>query len=806
MKTIIFQHVTVFKYRNLHDFNCKRKSNFLRTNFIFCLILFVFTSFFNQVFAQGINSSADRANKFFELAKNYEAALPLYQQAVEEGVTDPMVYYRLGVCYTYTPTLIQQINSIAYFEKALKGSKENIPTKVFYYLGQMYHKDIKIQQAIDSYNQYKKFADKDNKEAKELLKDTERQLTMCKNALFLINESSGVVINKFNETVNTKNTEYNPVVTADESMMAYTALREERGKLVEKIFITEKGSAGKWSVPKEIAIKTDLNVGTAGISPDGQEMIVFVGGANRTGSLYCIQKNGSGWSVPTSLGDMINSKYLETTASITPNGKTIYFASNRPQGFGGMDIYKSERDATGKWGRPENLGPEINTEYDEDAPFIHPDSKTLFFTSNNLKSMGGSDIFRTSYVAGKWQTPENLGYPINTPTDDNYFTLTANGKMGYFSSERKDGTGGQDIYYFEMPAQNSNIPLTLIKGRILAGENELKPVPTIIKVVDNEAQKKIDYVYNPEKSTGNYLIILPPGKNYDLIIESEGYLPYTVNVNIPNQTNFYELYQEILLKPIKQFGVVVGQEVSVKNAFHNVNEQTKSTARHANEAMLVQRDSLDLYDMMEAIIAATDTAAYEYLLSLMYATNPIDAIDFNDLSEEKLESAEIAYFYDETGTDNLEAKKVGNETIYTLPTFYVTEEAIKQKNKKNVASNYDKKLLQTVKNVFFDIGVSKFNDSYKSELQEIANLLKQYESLGVEISGYASPEGNAEDNQRLSNERAIEVLNFFNQQNIVRRRIIARGYGASSGKVDNKDESRRVEIRLIDLNNYELAE
>ena len=783
---------------------CVKNSNFHDMRTFLFVITISLTCMSSNLLAQGsLDPIIDRANKFFELAQNYEAALPLYQQAVDEGVTDPVVHYRLGVCYAEAYVLNQQLKAIPYLEYARNNaSGSEIPAEVYFYLGKTYHKDIQVQEAINSYTQYKKLAKPENKNTQQKLEEATRQLGMCKNALFLMNEKKGIVIHRFGETINSANTEYNPVITADESMMAYTALREERGKLVEKIFIAERGSDGKWSTPKQIDLKTDFNVGTAGISADGQEMIVFVGGANNTGNLYTIKKTAKGWSVPAAIGDNINSRFMETTASITPNGKTLYFASNRNSGYGGMDIYKAEMQSDGKWGKPENLGPSVNTAFDEDAPFIHPDSKTLFFTSNGHNSMGGYDIFKTNHVGGQWREPENLGYPINTPTDDNYFTLTANGKMGYFSSERKGGQGGQDIYYFEMPEQDANIPLTLIKGRILAGEEELKPVPTEIKVVDNEAHKKVDYVYNPEKTTGNYLIILPPGRNYDLIIESEGYLPYTVNINIPNQNYFYELYQEIILKPIKQFGVVVGQEISVRNAFHNVNEDSKTTVRQANEAMLVQKDSIDLYDMMEAIIAATDTAAFEYLLDLMYTTNPIDEVDFEKLDEGKVEAAGVSYFYDETGTDNLEAKKVGNETIYTLPTFFVTEEAIRQKNKKPIAADYDKKLLNEVTKIYFDIGASKFNETYKADLQKVADLLKKHEALGVEISGYASPEGNAEDNQRLSNERAIEVLNFFNQRGIVRRRILAIGYGATAGKVGSKDESRRVEIRFVDLNTY----
>ncbi|MEQ9439718.1 MAG: OmpA family protein [Cyclobacteriaceae bacterium] len=748
--------------------------------------------------AQGSDDAlVDRADKFFLLAKNYEAALPLYQQAVDNGVSDPMVHYRLGVCYTFSADLKDQYKAMPYLKNAqAQQASADIPNEVHYYLGQTYHRDIQIQPAIKAFETYKKGLKADDKEA---LKDVNRQLEVCKNALFLLNEKKSIVINSF-KAINSENTEYNPLITADESMMAYTAVREEKGRVIEQIYTAKKNSAKQWENPKPLALKTDAPLGTAGISPDGREMLVFIGGGNNTGSIYSIQQTDKGWSNPVTLGNNINSRYLETTASMTPNGKTIYFASNRQDGFGGMDIYKAERQPDGEWGKPVNLGPTVNTEYDEDAPFIHPDSRTLFFTSNGHNTMGGNDIFKAHFVAGAWSKPENLGYPINTPTNDNYFTLTANGRMGYFSSERKGGQGGQDIYYFEMPESESNIPLTLIKGRILAGETDPQPIPTKIKVVDVEASEKVDYVYSPSAGSGNYLIILPPGRNYDLIIESEGYLPYTVNVNIPNQTDFYELYQEIVLRPIKQFDVIVGQEISVKNAFFDVKNSKEKSVRVANEALLVQNDSLDLYDMMESIIASTDTAAYDYLLGLMYKTNPIENVNFDALDSEKMEAAGVSYYYDETGEDNLVAKKVGKETIYTLPTFYVTEEAIKQKNQKVTKSDYDKSLLAETYKVYFSVGDSHIEDAYTKVLTQLIAPMKKHPDLGIEITGYASPEGDAETNNRLSNQRAIEVLNFFNQQGIVRRRILARGHGATEAKQVSAEESRRVEIRLVDLN------
>src|SRR5690606_33447828 len=202
-------------------------------------------------------------------------------------------------------------------------------------------------------------------------------------------------------------------------------------------------------------------------------------------------------------------------------------------------------------------------------------------------------------------------------------------------------------------------PLTLIKGRILAGEDPV-PVPTKIKVVDNTNGQTLDYVYNPDEETGNYLIIIPPGKNYDMVIEAEGFLPYTININIPDQNYFYELYQQINLSPITQFEKVVGQKVSVTNAFYDTKQDNGITPRQANESMLLKNDSIDVYTMMEDIIAAADEQAMDYLLELMYMTNPIENVDFKEKDTEAVESV---YYFEENDKTKLQTKIVANDTI-----------------------------------------------------------------------------------------------------------------------------------------------
>lgn len=752
----------------------------------------------STVFAQGSKALAE-AERFFGI-KAYESALPKFLEAIQAGEKDPMVYYKTGICYQKSQDNADQLKAIPYLEYAATNGK-GFPITLHYDLGALYLKDENLSKAIESFVRYRDLAKAD----KRAVAQAEEALKTCYNAQTFMSVPRNFKVNHFDAIINTKYTEYNPVVSADESAMAFTALRPNTGKtrtgdkFIEEVYITYNDQ-GSWSEPKLVPIAHDYNVGTAGMSADGQKMIVFMGGAMDPGGLYQITKAGDTWSKPTLLTPNINTpKYLESTASITPDGKTIYFASDRINGIGGMDLYKTTLQPNGTWSNPVNLGPEINTKANEDAPFIHPDQKTLFFTSDGHNSMGGRDIFMTKLVDDKWTTPENMGYPVNTTANDNYFTLIADGTRAYFSSDRKGGMGGQDIYYLDMPAESANIPLTMIKGKILNAETG-KAMPTKIYLVDNETNKKLDFVYDPDPVTGHYLIILPPARNYDMIIESEGFLPYTLNINIPNQSYFYELYQMINLKTIKQFDVVVGQEVQVKNAFYDTDQDVKTNLKKTHEAKLVQSGNVDVYDMMLDMMAAQDQQGIDYLLDLVQMKNPIEDVNFNEKENSKIEIATRVYYYDESDESKFEQKNVDGKVIFSLPTFTVHEEAMKQKNQAQKSANVDKSVLTKVVKVYFDAGKSDMKAQYNSQLDIILSDLKKNSDLGIEISGFASAEGSEEMNRDLSNKRAIAVLDYFNHKGVVRRRIVAKGYGASKEAATTKEEGRRVEVRIVDLN------
>lgn len=759
------------------------------------IILSLLTFCYCYSMAQDTKKLAE-AQKLFAV-RSYEKALPLYLDAIQSGVKDPLAFYQAGVCYQKFDNIDDAIKAIPFFEKCLAGGT-GIPVTLRYDLGSLYLKNEQIDKALEIFTSYKN-ASKADKKAQA---NADKMIEAAHNAAALMSVPRNFSVHQFPGSVNTFYTEYNPTVSADESVIAFTALRPNTGrtrsgdKFIEQIYVSYNKS-GSWSEPAVVPISSDYNVGTAGISPDGQKMMVFIGGATDPGSLYQITKDGDSWSKPSALPGNFNSSGLETTCSITPDGKTIYFASDRQGGRGGLDIWKVEAKASGQWGAPVNLGPDINSPDNEDAPFIHPDQHTLFFTSDGHRTMGGRDIFKSTLVNGKWTKPENMGYPVNTTANDNYFTLLADGKRAYFSSDRKGGKGAQDIYYIDMPENSSTIPLTMIKGKILNAETG-KPMPTKMYVVDKDTKKEVEFVYDPDPKTGDYLIILPPSKNYDIIIESEGFLPYTLNVNIPNQTYFHELYQQISLKTIKQFDVVVGQEVQVKNAFYDTDQDAKKDLRKEHEAKLVKTGSVDVYDMMLDLVASDDKEGIAYLVSLIEHTDPIESVNFNEKENSKLEVASRTYYYDESDESKFEQKQVEGKTVFSLPTMVVTDEAKKQKSEAPKAT-YSKDLLSKFVKVFFDQGKSDLKAQYNPQLNDILQVLNSNPGLGVEISGFASAEGTEEANREISNKRAIIVLDYFNHQGIVRRRIVAKGYGATKDQTAKQEEGRRVEVRVVEL-------
>lgn len=417
----------------------------------------------------------------------YPQALEKYKEAYDLDPNSAYINFRIGMCYENG---VDKHKALEYIKKAY-DKQPDIDDNILLYLADAYHFHEDFDEAISYYNKYKKQIDKKDK---DLLKQVNRHIYECNNGKEFMANPIDVKIVHLGNVVNSKYQDYSPVISADEKTLVFTSLREgstggnldDRGMYFEDIYITHKVD-GEWTTPQNITtINTDLHEATVGLSPDGENLIIYKhkGGGD---IFYCRLNKDGEWVKPKPFPSQISNKNsYEPSAIISNDGTKLYFVSDREGGYGGLDIYVVEMDKKGKWGDPKNLGPTINSEYDEDAPFLDIDGKTLYFSSQGHKGMGLDDIFKSEYENGKWSTPENLGYPINTVGRNPYFVLSGDGKSAYFSTSGEESVGGQDLYRIEMPqADDYEERLELLAE--ITGE-EIKPEPVIKKEVIPEPE------------------------------------------------------------------------------------------------------------------------------------------------------------------------------------------------------------------------------------------------------------------------------------------------------------------------------
>ena len=365
------------------------------------------------------------------------------------------------------------------------------------------------------------------------------------------------------DSINTTNLEYFPSLTIDGKKMIFT----KRIKDNEDFYESDLDNNSKWGkafpLPGNIN-STTFNEGAQNISQDGK-WLLFTGCNFPEGlgscDLYISYLTKKGWSEPENLGPNVNSEFWESTPSLSPDKRDLYFSSNVPGGFGGKDIWVCHRDENGKWGEPLNLGSEINTAGDESTPFIHADNQTLYFNSNGHPGYSEKpDIFVTRKLPnGKWSKPENLGYPINTIDDEGSLIVASDGKTAYYSSDRSDTKGGLDIYTFELRQDIRPLKTLWVKGQVYDKKTK-EGLPSSVELTDINTRQLVSKLQTDED--GNYLVTLPVGKDYAFNVNRKGYLFYSENYNISATANDSIFHADIPLQPIEANAHIV-----LKNVF-----------------------------------------------------------------------------------------------------------------------------------------------------------------------------------------------------------------------------------------------
>ena len=466
------------------------------------------------------------------------------------------------------------------------------------------------------------------------------------------------------DTVNFLNSQFFPVMTADDETLIFTGLTENRD---ENIYITHRIKGG-WDVPEQISksINTTNNEGTCSISADGRTLVLTA--CNRPDSyggcdLYISKKQGNDWSPPQNLGETINSRNWESQPSLSADGRVLYFASDRRGGLGKSDLWYSVLKGKDLWSDPKNLGAGINTPDDENAPFIHANGRTLFYASNGLPGMGGFDIFLAQKVDTTWSAPTNIGYPINTLADQVALFISANGKKAYYTDDSSEKSKGRSLLYtFDLPdtLQNLITPTRYAKGKVFDKKTQ-KPLASSIELYDLKKQEKVAE-FSSDAQTGHFLAVLNKGSEYAFYVSKSGYLFKSLTFSVADSAS-----------------------------------------------------SVNLDVPMEAI---------------------------------------------------------------------------------------EKDRIEVLNNIFFNTGAFTLDDKSKVELDLMVDFLKNNKQIGIEISGHTDDVGTDQVNLELSKKRAQSVMNYLQQSGIEATRLTAKGYGetrpvAKNDSEENRQKNRRIEWRVL---------
>jgi outer membrane protein OmpA-like peptidoglycan-associated protein len=662
--------------------------------------------------AQSFNAAAHKtAMKLFDLGE-YREAISSFQEAIQG---DPEAQsnlaleanFFLGVCYL---KLGEGGTGLPYMQKVYELDKDYYP-EIEFMMGQCAKNALKFREALTYYENFLKV--EGVKKDPVMLAEVTKNMDECQVALELMKNPVKVKIENVGPIINSPFPDYTPVITADESILIFTSRREGNvGKQTasyldqEEEFPTEDIYQStrindKWTAPVNLGspVNTDEHDAAIALSPDGSQMFIYK--ADKEGDIYLSKKKGLQWTQPKSLGDKINlPKSSELSCSITADGRTLYFSSNRPGGYGGLDIWKSTL-VKGEWSEPANMGPKINTKEDEDAPFIHPDGITLYYSSKGKKTMGGYDIFRTTLERAGWSEPENMGYPINSVQNDIYFVLSADNRHGYYASFHEGGYGKHDIFMISMaPAAEvkaietvqaktritSDKPsaetagkaprpapvsltstksrLTLLKG-IITDAVTRQPMEAKITVVNIKNGQSLSELSSNE-ATGSYLVVLPAGKNYAITVTAPGYLFHSENIDISDTAEYQEVLRDVALNKAQ-----IGARIVLRNIFFDFD---KATLRPESNLELdrVRKVMLDYPNMKIEISGHTDnkgSAEYNKKLSESRAKAVLDYLVRKGISPDRMTFAGYGFEKPLTGNETEEGRQLNRRTEFEVKGF-----------------------------------------------------------------------------------------------------------------------------------------
>ncbi|MBA3663025.1 MAG: PD40 domain-containing protein [Bacteroidetes bacterium] len=578
-------------------------------------VLLVFSICLNaQVKTGGSYKDYFQEGSYLLLEDNFAMAQENFDAAYQLDSSSSNINYMMGLCYLHSPTqkakaemfLANAVKNISRTYKNDNYQEKAAPPLAHFYYGQALHINYKFDEAIAQYDNFAKFVSAKDKEWKKML-DKER--ATCTFAKSWVQAPLNIQITNLGDSINSQYPDYSPVLSADERMLIFTTrrpnttggLKDANGSFNEDVVVAYKDEKNVWSSPQAISANINSSGMEASINltPDGQTLIIYKdNGDGMSGNIYYSNYDGKDWTTLKEFGSDVNTKYWESHACLSADQNVLFFVSDRPGGFGGRDIYRCVKLPNGKWSKALNMGPTINTEYDEDGASIHPDGKTFFFASKGHQTMGGFDImFASLNEENKFTDVSNIGYPINTTDDDIFYVPSPDGKRGYFSSAKEGGLGEKDIYMISIPEAKEK-PLALFKGQIIPAEGEKLPEDIVIVVHDKQTGEIIG-TYRPKMVNGTFSTILPPGREYNFSYQAPlGEEFYNEDVFVTDELSYSEIKREVNLEPVKLLGKIrAKQKAIILNALVYDNNKSKKPQGNAKLTLVEEGGGSQSFDV-----------------------------------------------------------------------------------------------------------------------------------------------------------------------------------------------------------------
>lgn len=787
----------------------------------------------------------------------YGLAIPLWEMLLDEQPNNANLNYKIGKCYLNQG--IDRNLAKPYLIKASKDVRRNYdpfiadfkgaPTDTYYYLGQAYHITSELDKAEEA---YQKFVDQSSK--KHFLNDdAARGLMEIQTARELMSAPLDVNITNLGGPINSEFAEYSPIVAMDESTIYFTSRRlrpdstNERtvdastGLYYEDMYVSYRNINGKWMNPELLNINIPgEHSSVVSMGKNGRKIYIYRI-FNGNGNIYESDfELGNGWTNPSLVGSDVNSKHNEFFAALSIDENRLYYVSDRPGGMGGKDIWYVNKLPNGEWGKSINLGKPINTPQDEDAPFIHPDGKTIYFSSNGHNTMGGYDIFFSKLKDDdQWSEPTNMGYPINTTDNDHSFITTPSGKRGYYSSRGSGSLGSTDIYIVDFKPEEKNTPevdmsaFAVLKGFIFDPSNS--EIPDGIDItISNKATNEIVGNAKPVKRNGSYIFIVPSGDTYTVEYSLNEKVLYSEVITVPEGVKYQEIKREIFINSDPE----ISQKVVALNesVLGNVMKWKLKLFGNSNTITVGSRILyLDGEDNVIDTVYVSKDGFFEYkklssdvILKPLIEVEDGSPISISLVEDEKviMEMIHVDGVYYEKGKEPIikaetsavnEAKSNTTKPIANSSQqpkkFLKTRaelDAEKRTNKQGVTNTTNHRSSITVYLDFNVTSIPTNEPDFTAAVSDLIYYLKQDKAISIELLASASqlPTSLFPSNQKLADERLKKFETAINQaltesgldinkiSTIERKAIVS---GPSYSQNSSNDKSDFIEFQYVTL-------